>query len=126
MIYTYRSNADETKKSTVFYGRRNAGLGGENGVAFGKAKTEAMFLSKMRKNPTETVRVGGYATRWFGVWIDSQMTLKEHLAVRVKKTRSTAPSSGGATRKVPRRLQEGARGVRTYKRRRYMGQAVVG
>jgi len=31
----------------------------ENGVAFDKAKTEAMFLSK-RKNPMESVRVGDY------------------------------------------------------------------
>jgi len=30
----------------------------ENGVAFDKAKAEAMFLSNRRKKPTETVRVG--------------------------------------------------------------------
>jgi len=30
----------------------------ENGVTFDQAKTEAMFLSKRRRNPTETVRVG--------------------------------------------------------------------
>jgi len=42
-----------------------------------------MFLSKRRKKPMESVRVGDYelqfnqhATRWLGIWIDSKMTLK--------------------------------------------------
>ena len=46
----------------------------ENGVAFGKAKMEAMFLSRRRKKPMESVRVGDYevqfnqhATRWLGI-----------------------------------------------------------
>jgi len=61
-------------------------------VAFDHAKTEAMFLSKRRRKPTESVRVGEHdvpfnqhATRWLGVWIDSKMTLKEHHSARVKK-----------------------------------------
>jgi len=33
---------------------------GENGVTFDRAKTEAMFLSKRRRKPTETVRVGDH------------------------------------------------------------------
>jgi len=31
---------------------------GVNGVTFAHAKTEAMFLSKRRRKPTESVRVG--------------------------------------------------------------------
>ena len=53
-----------------------------------------MFLSKRRKKPTESVRVGDYevqfnqhATRWLGIWIDSKMTLKEHHSARMKKAR---------------------------------------
>ena len=63
----------------------------ENAVTFDRAKTEAMFLSKRRKKPTETVPVGDdqipfnkQATRWLGVWIDSKMTLKEHHSARMK------------------------------------------
>ena len=54
----------------------------KNGVTFDRTKTEAMFLSKRRRKPTETVRVGNdeipfnkQATRRLGVWIDSKMTL---------------------------------------------------
>jgi len=67
---------------------------GVNGVTFHQAKTEAMFLSKRRRKPTESVRVGvhevpfnQHATRWLGVWIDSKMTLKEHHSARMKKVR---------------------------------------
>ena len=45
-----------------------------NGVTFDRAKTVAIFLSKRRRKPTETVRVGDdeipfnkHATRWLGV-----------------------------------------------------------
>ena len=53
-----------------------------------------MFLSKRRKKPKDSVRVGDYevqfnqhATRWLGIWIDSKMTLKEHHSARMKKAR---------------------------------------
>jgi len=55
---------------------------------------EAMFLSKRRRKPTETVRVGDHevpfnkhATRWLGVWIDSKLTLKKHHSARMKSAR---------------------------------------
>jgi len=64
----------------------------KNGVTFDRAKTEAMFLSKRRRKPTETVPVGDdqipfnkQATRWLGVWIDSKMTLKEHHSARMNQ-----------------------------------------
>ena len=31
----------------------------DNGVTFDRAKTEAMFLSKRQRKPTESIRVGG-------------------------------------------------------------------
>jgi len=70
------------------------GWAGRNGVKFDHAKTEAMFLSKRRRKPSESVRVGDHdipfnrhATRWLGVWIDSKMTLKEYHSARMKKAR---------------------------------------
>ena len=63
-------------------------------MTFDQAKKEAIFLSKRRKTPSETVRVGDHevssnkhATRWLGVWIDSKMTLKEHHSARMKSAR---------------------------------------
>jgi len=51
-------------------------------------------MSKRRRKPTETVRVGDdeipfnkQATRWLGVWIDSKMSLKEHHSARMKSAR---------------------------------------
>jgi len=65
----------------------------DNGVAFDQGKTEAvLFKKKKRGTPTATVRVGmndipfnTEATRWLGVWLDSQLTLKEHHAIRLKE-----------------------------------------
>jgi len=69
--------------------RRIARLGLREGVTFDVAKNETMFLSKRRKEPTETVWVGDceiqfdrHATLWLGIWIDSNMTLKAHHAER--------------------------------------------
>jgi len=66
----------------------------KNGVTFDRTKTETMFLSKQRRKPTETVRVGNdeipfnkQAARRLGVWIDSKMTLKEHHSARMKSAR---------------------------------------
>jgi len=36
----------------------------ENGVAFDKAITEAIFLSRRRKKPMESVRVGDYEVQF--------------------------------------------------------------
>jgi len=36
----------------------------ENCVAFDKAKTEAMFLSRRRKKPMESVQVGDYEVQF--------------------------------------------------------------
>jgi len=35
-----------------------------------------------------TVQFNAQATRWLGVWLDSQLTLKEHHEVRMKKARN--------------------------------------
>jgi len=66
----------------------------ENGVAFGHSKTEAALFHRKRSTPRADVKVGGKtvpfskeATRWLGVWLDSQLTLKGHHAVRMKEGR---------------------------------------
>jgi len=70
-----------------------------NGVAFDHRKTEAVIFWMNRKKGSEAkakVRVGDNevpfnkeATRWLGVWLDSQLTLKEHHATRLKNGRNT-------------------------------------
>jgi hypothetical protein len=64
----------------------------DNGVAFDSGKTEAALFRKSRAAPTATIQVGTNdlpfntaATRWLGVWLDSQLTLKEHHAIRLKE-----------------------------------------
>ena len=65
-----------------------------NAVAFDPGKTEAALFHRKRSLPQTTVAVGDCdipfnkeATRWLGIWLDSQLTLKEHHAVRMKKGR---------------------------------------
>jgi len=64
----------------------------DNGVAFDQGKTEGVLFRKKKGAPTVTIRVGtsnipfnSEATCWLGVWLDSQLTLKEHHAVRLKE-----------------------------------------
>jgi len=69
-----------------------------NGVAFDHGKTEAALFWRKKRKETETeakVKVGDKeipfnkeATRWLGVWLDSQLTLKEHHATRLKSGRN--------------------------------------
>ena len=65
--------------------------GWENGVAFDQGKTEAAMFWRKRKGAEAKakVRVGDNivpfnkeATRWLGVWLDSQLTLKVYHATR--------------------------------------------
>ena len=63
-----------------------------NGVDFDHGKTEAVMFHRKKTAPTATVKVGTSsvpfnkeATRWLGVWLDSQLTLKEHHAIRAKE-----------------------------------------
>ena len=68
-------------------------------MAFDHAKTEAAIFWRRRKKGAEAkamVKVGDNevhfnkeATRWLGVWLDSQLTLKEHHATRLKNGRNT-------------------------------------
>jgi len=65
-----------------------------SGIAFDHDKTEAALFHKKRTAPKATVAVGDSkvpfnkeATRWLGVWLDSQLTLKEHHATRMKHGR---------------------------------------
>jgi len=53
---------------------------------------EGILFRKKKGAPIATISVGtsdipfnSEATRWLGVWLDSQLTLKEHHAVRLKE-----------------------------------------
>jgi len=63
-----------------------------NGVAFDHSKTEAAMFRRKKKATTVTVAVGDKtvpfnkeATRWLGVWLDSQLSLRVHHATRLKQ-----------------------------------------
>jgi ribonuclease HI len=67
-------------------------------VVFDHGKTEAAIFCRKTRKGTQTeakVKVGDKevsfnraATRWLGVWLDSQLTLKEHHATRLKSGRN--------------------------------------
>jgi len=71
-----------------------------NAVAFDTEKTEAILRSRRRKRKTpaapprgiqvagQTVHFNAQATRRLGVWLDSQLILKEHHEARMKKARN--------------------------------------
>jgi hypothetical protein len=63
-----------------------------NGDFFEHRKTEALFLSRRRRGPTATIESEGRrvpfnerATRWLGIWLASQLTLREHQRAMLKK-----------------------------------------
>ena len=63
-----------------------------NGVAFDHGKIEAALFQRRKKVPTAEVIVGASrvpfnkrATRWLGVWLDSQLTLRDHHTTRLKQ-----------------------------------------
>jgi hypothetical protein len=63
-----------------------------NGIAFDHGKTEAALFQRRRSTPTATIKAeesevpfNKQVTRWLGVWLDSQPTIKEHDAIRLKK-----------------------------------------
>ena len=62
-----------------------------NGVAFGHRKTEAAIFRRKKTTPMVTVKVGANtvpfnkeATRLLRIWLDSQLTLKDHHAIWLK------------------------------------------
>ena len=64
----------------------------DNMVAFDQRKTEGVLFGKKKGALTATIRVGMInfpcnteAIRWLGVWLDSQLRLKEHHTIRLKE-----------------------------------------
>jgi len=64
-------------------------------VAFDYGKTAAAIFRKRKTPPTATVKVSANtvpfnnkATRWLGVWLDSQLTLKDHHVIRLKNRKN--------------------------------------
>lgn len=66
-----------------------------NGVAFDHEKTEAAVFLRRKTPPTEvwanSVPFNKEVTRWLGVWIDSQLILKDHHAIRLKNGKNAPP-----------------------------------
>jgi len=58
----------------------------QKGVAFDHGKPEAVILRRKKAIPRQahTVPFNKEATRWLGVWLGSQLTLKDHHAIRLK------------------------------------------
>jgi hypothetical protein len=63
-----------------------------NGIAFDPGKTEEALFRMQKVAPTATIRVGANdiainteATRWLRVWLDSQLTLKDHHGTKMKE-----------------------------------------
>jgi len=91
-------NADEVAGKLTQAAAAAIEWAGRNGVAFDHRKTEAALFWRRKRNGTLTaamVKVGGKevpfnreATRWLRVWLDSQLTLKEHHATRRKSGRN--------------------------------------
>jgi len=91
-------NADEVAGKLTQAAAAAIEWAGRNGVAFDHGKTEAALFWRRKRKGTLTaamVKVGGKevpfnreATRWLRVWLDSQLTLKEHHATRRKSGRN--------------------------------------
>jgi len=88
--------ADSTAVAAKLSAAAAAAIGwaAENGVAFNSGKTEAALFHKKRSAPRATVAVGTNsvpfnkeATRWLGIWLDAQLSLKEHHATRMNEGR---------------------------------------
>jgi len=63
-----------------------------NGVVFDRCKFEAALFWRKKKAPTAAVTIGvstapfnKAATRWLGVWLDSQLTLRDHQTTWLKE-----------------------------------------
>jgi hypothetical protein len=64
------------------------GWADNNGIAFDEGKTEAALFQQKGQPSPANIQVGNKsvsfnpeATRWLWVWLDSQLTLKEHHAI---------------------------------------------
>ena len=63
-----------------------------NGVAFDHGKTEATLFHRKRITPIATIKIGANTVPfskeeawWLGMWLDSQLTLKDHCATRLRE-----------------------------------------
>jgi len=92
------NNAEEVAGKLLLAAAAAIEWAGKNGVEFDRGKTEAVIFWRKKRKGTQTearVKVGDKevsfnraATRWLGVWLDSQLTLKEHHVTRLKSGRN--------------------------------------
>lgn len=94
---------EKDAKSVLQWGMRNA-------VTYDTSKTEAVLFSKshcqrLGKQLRETkIKVGSEkiafnkeATRWLGVWLDSQLKFTSHISKRIQKARNAEIQIKGLT-----------------------------
>ena len=85
-------------------------LGGLNAVTYDVSKTEAVLFSKSHRQRLNKqlrqakIKVGNKkisfnkeATRWLGVWLDSQLKFTSHINERVKRARTAEIQIKGLT-----------------------------
>ena len=82
-----------------------------NAVTYNTSKTEAILLSKSHRQPLKKqlretkIKVAGEkisfnmkATRWLGVWLDSQLKFTSHINERVRRARTAEIQIKGLTK----------------------------
>jgi len=93
-ISWWAEGADDSEVAARLEAAATASLrwAANNGVDVDHGKTEAVMFHRKKTAPTAKVKVGTSsiafnkeATRWLGVWLDSQLTLKDHHATRLKQ-----------------------------------------
>ena len=107
-----------------------------NGVAFVHGRTEAAIFRRKKTPSTARVKVGSDTvpfnkepTRWLGVWLDSQLTLKDHHAIRLKEGKTAMAMLcrlAGQMGLSPAKLQGGHNGMHSVSRHVRIGAVVEG
>jgi len=107
-----------------------------NGVPFDQGKTEAAIFRPRKTAPMATVKGGANtvpfnkeAARWLGIWLDSQLTLRDHHDIRLKdgkRAMARLPPGCRADGTVTGKLPQGHGGMRSVSGHVRTGAVVEG
>ena len=99
-----RKALEKVAKTVIEWGIRNA-------VTYDTSKTEAVLFSKVRRQKlnkqlfdtkikvgSERISFNKEATRWLGIWVDSQLKFSSHIHERIKRARIAEIQIKGLTR----------------------------
>ncbi len=71
------------------------GLGAENAIQFDLGKTELIHFTRAREAKTASLILPNQAVvepkelvKWLGIWFDSRLIFKQHIAIRTSQARS--------------------------------------